>query len=81
MKCKYCEEKGFKNQKSLSNHEREHNPDRQIILTEQELWGFVYKEICNVSGISKVGFVLSKEYDGFKRRFNYFLKNGDKRNG
>jgi hypothetical protein len=46
----------------------------KITLTEQELWDFTYKEICNTLGISKVDLALSKNYKGFSRRFYYFIK-------
>ena len=45
-----------------------------IKLTEQELWDFTYKEICNTLGISKADLALSKNYNGFHRRFHYFVK-------
>lgn len=48
--------------------------ENKITITEQQIWDFVYKEICNVWQISKVNFALSDEYNGFKRRFNYYMK-------
>jgi len=43
-------------------------------LSEMELWDFVYKEICLVSGMSKFEFAISPEkYNAFRRRFHYFV--------
>ena len=47
----------------------------KIEITEGQLWDFTYKEICNVCKISKGQLAMSKEYKGFKRRFNHYIKN------
>ncbi len=46
---------------------------KEIKLTKNELWDFTYKEICKNLKCSKCDFALSTLYDGFKRRFGYFL--------
>ena len=45
----------------------------KVILTTQELWDFVYKEICKNLDISKAEFAMSNLYLGFKKRFYYFI--------
>jgi hypothetical protein len=48
--------------------------NRKILLTKQQLWTFMYSQICNTCHLSKVDLALSKEYKNMKRRFDYFVK-------
>lgn len=48
--------------------------EEKIVLTIQELWDFVFKEICLVCGLRrKSDFALSGSYGYFRRRFIYFI--------
>ena len=46
----------------------------KLKLTKQELWDFMYSQICKTCGISKFDLAISKEYKNMKRRFDYFIK-------
>lgn len=46
----------------------------KIKLTEQQLWDFMYNQICKTSGISKFDLAISKDYKNMERRFDYFIK-------
>ena len=47
---------------------------RKVLLTKQQLWDFVYKEICLTWGVSKVDLALSGNYKNMKRRFDNFVR-------
>ncbi|MEK6879466.1 MAG: hypothetical protein AABY22_07665 [Nanoarchaeota archaeon] len=48
--------------------------EKKILLTKQQLWDFMYSQICKTLGISKFDLAISKNYKNMMRRFNYFVR-------